>query len=104
MKPLRNPEVFWRDEPSNNEEALRRMREGGDFATVGVLTVAAEDEISQLNYVGAEIWKLCDGTRDLAAIAETLAARFDAPPENLRLDVETFVRALIDKGWLQAAS
>lgn len=100
MKPRRSPDIQWREEPRNREEALKTMREGGAFANLGVMTLAAEDEISQLNFVGAEIWRMCDGEHDLEAIVAHLKQVFDVPEERLQRDVEAFVGGLSTKGWL----
>ena len=56
-----------------------------------------------LNPTGAAILKLCDGQQTLAAIVTTLAAEFQSDPDVLRVEVLTFVQALLDRGLLQAA-
>jgi len=40
-----------------------------------------------LNDVGCRIWQLCDGTRSVAELIDTLAAEYDAPKEELAEDV-----------------
>lgn len=56
-----------------------------------------------LNATGAAILKLCDGERTLEAIVATLSAEFRNDADLLRLEVLTFVQALLDRGLLQAA-
>lgn len=100
MKPRRSSDVMWRDEPAREAEALRLIQEGEDFSGVGVVTLAVEDEISQLNLVGAAIWRLCDGQHDIDQMVERLRGRFDVPAVRLRGDVEAFVQSLAARGWL----
>jgi pyrroloquinoline quinone biosynthesis protein D len=45
-----------------------------------------------------EILNLLDGTRDLAAIIDDLATRYEAPRALIAGDVETLLRDLSDKG------
>jgi len=40
-----------------------------------------------LNEVGCRIWELCDGSRSITQLVETLAAEYDAPAETLAHDV-----------------
>jgi coenzyme PQQ biosynthesis protein PqqD len=56
-----------------------------------------------LNPTGAAILKLCDGQQPLSAIIVTLAAEFQSDADVLRVELLTFVQALLDRGLLQAA-
>lgn len=40
-----------------------------------------------LNDVGARIWELCDGERDVDEIVVAICAEYDAPPETIRADI-----------------
>lgn len=40
-----------------------------------------------LNEVGCRIWQLCDGTRSVAALVETLSAEYDVSADVLAQDV-----------------
>lgn len=48
-----------------------------------------------------EILKLVDGERTLGAIADALAARFEAPRDVIMTDVAALLRDLADKGALR---
>ena len=50
-----------------------------------------------------EILKLVDGTASVAAIVDTLAARFNAPREEIAGDVAEMLQDLADKGCLAHA-
>jgi coenzyme PQQ biosynthesis protein PqqD len=49
-----------------------------------------------LNEVGCRIWELCDGTRSIAQLIETLSAEYDAPKEALAQDVSELLEKLKD--------
>jgi len=51
-----------------------------------------------------EILKLVDGTASVAAIVDTLAARFNAPREEIAGDVTEMLQDLADKGYLADAN
>jgi hypothetical protein len=56
--------------------------------------VADLDAVVTLNPVGARIWELLDGHRDLAAIAGTICEEFEVEPETAWADVDEFLRSL----------
>jgi coenzyme PQQ biosynthesis protein PqqD len=58
---------------------LLRLQDGGYYA---------------LDDVGATIWDLCDGKRDVAQIVSSLCAAFDAPESTVRADVLEFLGEL----------
>jgi pyrroloquinoline quinone biosynthesis protein D len=55
----------------------------------------------KLTESGAGILGLCDGALSLAAIAERLAAEYDAPPDEILADVRDFLERLTEKGFVQ---
>lgn len=48
-----------------------------------------------------EVLKLVDGVRTTDAIVEDLAARFNAPPEAIRADVDTMLADLAARGAIK---
>jgi pyrroloquinoline quinone biosynthesis protein D len=53
----------------------------------------------KLNQSAAEILKRCDGSRDLPALVSELEQAFGST--GLRQDVEDFLRAAAEQGWVQ---
>ena len=49
-----------------------------------------------------EVLRLVDGTRDLGAIVDALAARFDAPRGEIEADVRALLEDLVARGALAA--
>ena len=47
-----------------------------------------------------EVFRLVDGSRDMEAILDALAARFDAPREVIAADVRPMMAELVAKGAL----
>jgi pyrroloquinoline quinone biosynthesis protein D len=56
----------------------------------------APERIFEIDQVGVEILKRCDGRR-FSAILDDLAKAFEATPEQIRGDVETFLKGFADK-------
>ena len=50
---------------------------------------------------GAEIWSLVDGDRSVDALVAELSARFEAPEDQIRVDVVEFVTALVVSGLVE---
>jgi pyrroloquinoline quinone biosynthesis protein D len=99
----RDPAVFWRVEKRREELAWRMLagEEPGDPGALGTMTLLAGGSMHQLNLIGGEIWKLCDGTRDRAAIAAALQTRFDAGDDELRPAVDAFIDDLTARGLVR---
>jgi pyrroloquinoline quinone biosynthesis protein D len=56
----------------------------------------APERIFELDDIGVEILKRCDG-RNLDELLADLAAAFEATPDQIRGDVETFLKGFAEK-------
>jgi SynChlorMet cassette protein ScmD len=56
-----------------------------------------------INPTGVRIWKLMDGSRDLATITTALTSRFAGVPEGAALEVSDYVVGLAARGFVGAA-
>ena len=54
----------------------------------------------ELNVPAAEILKLCDGSRNLAAIVQELEQKFET--SGIRDDVAGLLQTALDNGWIRA--
>jgi len=99
-KPLRNPEIVWRVEKKRQAEVLKALEAGDDVDDRGTVILLLSGMMHQLNLVGGLIWQQCDGQKDVSAIADEIAAEFDADAEDVLNDVEEFVADLTERGWL----
>jgi pyrroloquinoline quinone biosynthesis protein D len=52
----------------------------------------APERIFELDEIGVEILKRCDGSRTVEEMSAALAVAFGASPEDVRPDVETFLK------------
>lgn len=102
----RAPSVNWRTE-SHREEMAREVlsdpeREGEDpdVSGMGTVTLLSGGVMHQLNYLGGEIWKLCDGSRGRDQMLECLVELFDADRDTVRKDLDAFLDAMIEKGLI----
>jgi len=65
-------------------------------------TLLAPERVLVPDEIAVEILRLCDGEATVEVIARTLAARFEAPPAEVRNDVIEMLQGLVDKGMLVA--
>jgi pyrroloquinoline quinone biosynthesis protein D len=57
----------------------------------------APERIFELDDIGVEILKFCDGSRTVEEMSAELAVAFGASPQDVRPDVETFLKDFADK-------
>jgi pyrroloquinoline quinone biosynthesis protein D len=65
-------------------------------------TLLAPERVLVPDEIAVDILQLCDGEASVDAIAETLAAKFQAPVTEVRNDVIEMLQGLVDKGMLVA--
>lgn len=98
----RNPNVMWREE----EDALARVQEalarGDEVEETGTSVLFSGGSMLSLNYLGTEIWKLCDGHTVDGIVAELLQ-QFEVDEAVLREDVQAFLDELAAKGFISYA-
>lgn len=95
--------IAWREEPEATRAAREALEEGRDAAGAGTLLLVEKGRVFELNILGAEIWKLLDGTRDAAAVVEELLPRFEVGRAELEADVREFLAELAARGWVVPA-
>jgi len=78
MRYLQNPDIVVREEPGE----------------VWLFFDLDTNQKRYSNAVSVRVWELCDGTRDLAQIADALCAEIDGAS---RSDVKEDVRALLEQ-------
>jgi pyrroloquinoline quinone biosynthesis protein D len=61
----------------------------------------APEKLFMPDEIAVEILKLVDGTRSIDVIVDDLAARFDAPREEIASDVIATLENLADRGAVQ---
>lgn len=86
------------------QAAIPRFRRGVRFrfdAVRGQWVLLAPEKLFQPDEIASEILKLVDGARSLDAIAEDLAARFDAPVEVIAADVGAVLDDLAARGAIE---
>lgn len=99
---MRNPDVMWREEPDAMLEAQNGLEHGDDVGGIGTAVLFSGGAMLSINFLGTEIWKLCDG-RDIDGIVAELLEQFDVEQDVLRTDVQTFLDELIKKGFVTNA-
>ncbi len=69
-----------------------------------VLVDPVRGKVRVLNAVGAAIWELTDGERNLAGLAQAVAAEYDVPLARAEADVSAFCADLVARGvmaWME---
>ena len=102
QKILRNPDVMWREEVDALAEAQAGLDRGDDVEELGTAVLFSGGTMLSINFLGTEIWKLCDG-RGMDDIVNTLFVQFDVEEEMLRSDVQAFLDDLAKKGFITNA-
>jgi GeoRSP system PqqD family protein len=97
-----NPSVMWREEDEALESARTAQESGGDFGDIGTAVLFSGGTMLSVNFLGMEIWKLCEG-RSLDEIVSELLAEFDVEEDVLRADVRAFIDELALKGFVTYA-
>lgn len=101
-KVQRNPAVMWREEADALSGVREALDRGDEVGECGTSILFSGGTMLSLNYLGTEIWKLCDG-RSFDEIVAALLAEFDVEEETLVADVESFLAELAAKGFVTYA-
>jgi pyrroloquinoline quinone biosynthesis protein D len=65
--------------------------------------ILAPERVLAPDEIAVEILQLCDGARDVAAIIDALAAKYNAGRAEIGRDVVAMLQDLADKGFLAEA-
>lgn len=95
----RNPDVMWREEDDSLAVAREALDRGDDVEETGTSVLFSGGTMLSLNFLGTEIWKLCDG-RSIDGIIAELLPQFEVEEETLRRDVQAFLDELAEKGFI----
>ena len=93
---------MWREEVDTLAEAQAGLDRGDDVEDLGTAILFSGGSMLSINFLGSEIWKLCDG-RGMDDIVNTLFVQFDVEEEMLRSDVQAFLDDLAKKGFITYA-
>ncbi|HEX7277310.1 MAG TPA: PqqD family peptide modification chaperone, partial [Acidimicrobiales bacterium] len=71
------------------------------FDDGGILVRAGTGDIATIDHIGARVWPLLDGRRDLDEVVGILATDFAAPEDQVRTDVSLWLEELTVRGFLR---
>ncbi len=83
-------------------EAQNGLDRGDDVGDIGTAVLFSGGAMLSINFLGTEIWKLCDG-RSMDEIVSALLEQFDVERDVLREDVQSFIDELTKKGFVTNA-
>jgi GeoRSP system PqqD family protein len=96
----RRPGIAWRDEEEAAREVLDALAEGRDAGDDGTLILVDSGQVFELNLLGAEIWKLCDGRRTVGDVVDDILRRYEVERDELWRDVLAFLDDMTERGWM----
>ena len=67
----------------------------------GRWVLLAPERIVEPNEIALDVLQLCDGARDMSAIAEELATAYDAAPAEILADITELLQDLADRGYIK---
>jgi len=85
--------------PRKSERIAARAVDGK-----AVLVVLDARKLHTLNPVGTRVFELCDGTRDVQAIAALIAEQFEVDASTAERDALAFLTQLIAEGAVEVKS
>ncbi|RMG01746.1 MAG: PqqD family peptide modification chaperone [Nitrospirae bacterium] len=100
MRVFKQDDVMWREETEQMKKALSELSAGRDAGDITTGILFRSGRMFALNIVATEIWKICDG-KTPGEIAEELAERFDADPEDIEHDVISLIEELKEAGFVR---
>lgn len=95
----RNPDVLWREEDEQRDQAQSALEKGDDAEDIATSLLFNNGVMLSLNTLGTEVWKLCDGHTIAEIVAEILTC-FEVEEDVLRADVTAFLDELAEKGFI----
>jgi GeoRSP system PqqD family protein len=96
----RRPGIAWRDEEEAAREVLDALAEGREAGDDGTLILVDSGQVFELNLLGAEIWKLCDGRRTAEDVVDDILQRYEVGRDELYRDVLAFLDDMTERGWM----
>jgi pyrroloquinoline quinone biosynthesis protein D len=90
---------MWREEDEALAGAREALDRGEDIGELGTSVLFSGGTMLSLNFLGTEIWKLCDG-RSADDIVAELLPQFEVEEDVLRGDVQAFLDELAEKGFI----
>jgi pyrroloquinoline quinone biosynthesis protein D len=83
--------------------ALARGRRLHHDEARGRWVIQAPERVLSPDPIAVEVLKLCDGSRTVAEVAESLATRYTAPKDRIEADIIAMLQDLADKGVVSCA-
>jgi len=86
----------WTEMDRSEAFPVRRSMPWRTLDTEALVVDVKSGLLYPLNSVGARIWELCDGARNVDEIVSVVAGEFAAPEATIRADTVDFIERLAD--------
>lgn len=90
---------MWREEDEALAGVQDSLARGDGIDDVGTAVLFSGGTMLSINYLGLEIWKLCEN-RSVDEVVHELLSQFEVDESVLREDVQAFLDELALKGFI----
>jgi hypothetical protein len=99
LRPLRNPKLEWHEE---NGQIILVIKRTSNWKTraLNLLFPLPEEKRVALDKIGADVWRLLDGSNTIGHIAKTLAKQYQIEPREAELSLQQYFKELGRRGYV----
>ena len=101
-RPLRHPKIEWTREPRRSDEVvvalLQIPRLRGKWADLVAKWLQVPDfKRVELDEIGSDVWVMCDGSTDVAAIAKAIGTSYRLNKRQAEVSVTAYLKTLAER-------
>jgi hypothetical protein len=98
VRPLRNPEVEWEEDPASGLVTLVYAKQFTPTERALKRVLKAKEEVRRpLDAPGSDIWRMCDGEHDIRRICDEVDREYKERMEPVLKRVTEFIRVLAQR-------
>lgn len=99
LRPLRNPQLEWRDEDNGVVLHIKRTKNWKTQMLNLLIPIPSEHTV-ELDRIGTDVWRLMDGTRTIGQIARSLAEQHQIEKREAEVSLQQFFKELGRRGYI----
>ena len=99
LRPLRNPQLEWRDEDDTVILEIKRVKNWKTQMLNLLIPIPSEHTV-ELDRIGTDVWRLMDGTRTIGQIARDLAEQHQIEKREAEVSLQQFFKELGRRGYI----
>ncbi len=99
LRPLRNPQLEWRDEDGTVILEIKRVKNWKTQMLNLLIPIPSEHTV-ELDRIGTDVWRLMDGSRTIGQIARELASEHQIEKREAEVSLQQFFKELGRRGYI----